>query len=271
MKSITVVLYGPSGCGKSTLARRLCKCGFNRIQQLTTREPVVYSGSHPGVVIDERKLGEYDFVSELHFLKLLEKGAFAEMMEFDKTQGDVRKRVAYGSLAWEYNAPGFHVVTTNIEGAAQLAANSELESEMIFVEFVVPRASIILKATSRGRDSLEEVMLRSVNEKKLYYVSSKWDVFPEGYMPDIILYEDDTKDAVSFMFGRYPFEPYFADDDSFADDDTTISKMLWERTRPYWYTEGEHPNLAEVMDSTAAEILEYVANRFGSMVEPQEG
>ena len=246
---LTVVLYGPSGCGKSTLARTLCKAGFDRIRQLTTREPRIFEGSQPGVIVDEKKLGEYDFVSETHYTKLVSSNAFAENTLFEKIEGDTKKLVAYGSLLWEYKRPGYHVVTTNIEGAAQLAANPQLAGSLMFVELCVPRGYIMMRAAKRGRDSLDEIIRRSVNEKKLYYNCAKWDIFPEGYFPDIILYDDDLRiDSDKYLFGRFE-----------------RGEERWKRVRGYWYSNtSDEEGVRMLMDEMLGEILVYISNWIGS-------
>lgn len=244
---LTVVLYGPSGCGKSTIARRLEKCGFTRIKQLTTREPGYIQGSQPGVIMDERKLGEYEFVSYNHFMKLFDKGMFAELMSFDKIEGTKKNEVFYGSLTYEYLEPGYHVVTTNIEGAAQLAA-TDFANSLIFVEISVPIGPRLLKACER--DNLDEVFRRSVNEKRLYYTSSKWDIFPQDYFPDMIFYDDEFQVSVeSFLFGRWTKE---------------TKEDRWSHTRWYYYTGAKPEDVSSTIDGAAEDILEYISNRIGS-------
>lgn len=252
---LTVVLYGPSGCGKSTIARRLEKCGFTRIMQLTTREPGYIQGSQPGVIMDERKMGEYAFVSYNHFMKLFDKGMFAEMMSFDKIQNGTQDEVFYGSLTYEYLEPGYHVVTTNIEGAAQLACESAIEESplhgrLIFVEISVPIGPRLLKACDRERDNLDEVFRRAVNEKRLYYTASKWDIFPQDYFPDMILHDDEFPPSVEeFLFGRWTKE---------------MKEDRWSYTRCYWYTDAKPEDVSRTIDGAAEDILEYISNRIGS-------
>lgn len=180
----TVVIYGPSGSGKSTLAQRLQRAGFSRIEQMTTREPRIFYTSTPGVVHDETREGEYIFVSEKHFMTAFERDTLAEITEFDKLPDG---KVYYGSLLYKYKEEGFHVVTTNIEGAAQLAANEELAENLLFVETMASRLDLIERAIGRKRDSLDEVVRRCVKERKLYFEDDKYDIFPEGFLPDILL------------------------------------------------------------------------------------
>ena len=253
---LTVVLYGPSGCGKSSIARRLEKCGFTRIKQQTTREPGYIQGSQPGVILDERKLGEYEFVSYNHFMKLFDKGMFAELMSFDKVQGNKVDEVFYGSLTYEYIQSGFHVVTSSIEGAAQLAAanvseDGPLKGKLVFVEIAVPIGPRLLKACERGRDNIYEVFRRAANEKKLYYTCSKWDIFPTGYFPDMILFDDDliSEHTKEYLFGRWTGED---------------KPNRWEYTRPYWFSSSKPEELGDVIDCAVEDILEFVSNRIGS-------
>lgn len=180
----TVVIYGPSGSGKSTLARELQKCGFDRIEQMTTRAPRVYQTETPGVIRDETREGEYTFVSEKHFFKAIDMNALAECTDFDK---DPDGKVYYGSLLYRYKMPGLHVVTTSIEGAAQLAAIEDLQEHLIFVEEFASRLNLITRGISRKRDTLEEIIRRSLAEKKLYFSYRKYDIFPEQtFRPDIL-------------------------------------------------------------------------------------
>lgn len=205
----TVVIYGPSGSGKSTLARELQKCGFDRIEQMTTRAPRVYQTETPGVIRDETREGEYTFVSEKHFFKAIDMNALAECTDFDK---DPDGKVYYGSLLYRYKMPGMHVVTTSIEGAAQLAAIEELQEHLIFVEKFASRLNLITRGISRKRDTLEEIIRRSLAEKKLYFSYRKYDIFPESFRPDILFNSSDVSGVYSEDFEGMPNE--LLDDDT---------------------------------------------------------
>lgn len=191
----TIVIYGPSGSGKSTLARELQKCGFDRIEQMTTRAPRVYQTETPGVIRDETREGEYTFVSEKHFFKAIDMNALAECTDFDKEPDG---KVYYGSLLYRYKMPGLHVVTTSIEGAAQLAEIEDLQEHLVFVETFASRLNLITRGISRKRDTIEEIIRRSLAEKQLYFSYRKYDIFPEGFFPDILFNGADVCSEKNF-------------------------------------------------------------------------
>lgn len=188
---MTVVLYGASGSGKSTVANELQKLGFDRIRQITTRKPRIFPGDYPGIVIDEKRLNEYDFMGEAAFLRLFDEGVLAEYNSFDKMEDGELHTVWYGSYIWKFNEPGFHVITTNIEGAGQIASCEEITGDLLFVEMVKGRAKILGNAARRKRDSLEEIVRRSMSEFNLYYKPNRHEKFcGKGFKPDLIF--DDT-------------------------------------------------------------------------------
>lgn len=137
-----IVLVGESASGKSSIERNLVKKhGFNRVISYTTRKP--RQNEHDGI--------DYHFITEETFLRLKEKGFFAETAVYNGWY--------YGSA--KDDCTDDKVAVMNPHGLRQVKRIEGINVTAFYIN--VPRRDRLIKILQRG-DDIEEAYRRSVHD-----------------------------------------------------------------------------------------------------------
>lgn len=174
-----IVLVGESASGKSSIERNLVeKHGYNRVISYTTRKP--RAGEHDGV--------DYHFITEETFLKLRDKGFFAETAVYNGWY--------YGSA--KDDCTDDKVAVMNPHGLRQVRNIDGINVTAFYIN--VPRRDRLIKILQRG-DDIEEAYRRSVHDDGQFAgIEDECDyvIHNPDYRYDI----DAMTDTVLYLLGR---------------------------------------------------------------------